>query len=149
MNSFYLHQVISEPNRITENCESLIDVICLSNSLSCTHGGTLDIIGCTDHVLVFCGLLIKNAEVSSAKYFYRNIKNIDMGSFAFDALHNIPWSHTGHIDSIDDKVNFLNECIITLFDLHAPLQQFNLKKNCTITFHVEIVHMKKSFWASS
>jgi hypothetical protein len=55
----------------------------------------------------FCELLIKNSEVSSDKYFYRNIKNIDIGSLAFDALHNIPWSHTGHIDSIDDKVNFL------------------------------------------
>jgi hypothetical protein len=74
MNSFYLHQVISEPTRITENSESLIDVICLNECL--------------------------------------------------------------------------NECIITLFDLHAPLQQFNLKKNCTITFQVEIFHMK-SFWASS
>jgi hypothetical protein len=63
MNSFYLHQVISEPTRITENSESLIDVICLSNSLSCTHGGTLDMIGCTDHVLVFCELLIETSKI--------------------------------------------------------------------------------------
>jgi hypothetical protein len=36
-------------------------------------------------------------------------------------------AHTGHI-SINDRVNFLNECIITLFDLHAPLKQFIKKK---------------------
>jgi hypothetical protein len=36
-------------------------------------------------------------------------------------------AHTGHI-SINDRVNFLNKCIITLFDLHAPLKQFIKKK---------------------
>jgi polysaccharide deacetylase 2 family uncharacterized protein YibQ len=43
-------------------------------------------------------------------------------------------------------VNFLNKSIITLFDLHAPLKQFNKKKNHKpyITYNLRLMIREKN-----
>ena len=59
LGDFDLCQIIRNPTRITENSESLIDVICVSRSVVVNSSDTMDMHGISDHMLVLCEVYIE------------------------------------------------------------------------------------------
>lgn len=50
----------------------------------------------------------------------RNYNFLNNDNFSRD-LQLVPFHHIFLLYNVDDKLNFLNNCILSLFDTHAPL----------------------------
>ena len=56
------------------------------------------------------------------------MKNINFLQFQTD-LEAMPWHIVYYIDNSDEKVKFLSECILLLFNTHAPVKTFKRNRN--------------------
>ncbi|XP_031339427.1 uncharacterized protein LOC116167944 [Photinus pyralis] len=96
LSNFELIQLIKEPTRITPKSATLLDVICVSNSLNINSCGT-------------------------------NLKNLNINSFTYDA-ERVNWQEINQCENINTRVHMLNECILELFDIHAPFVKIKPRK---------------------
>lgn len=124
-NSFNLNQVVTEPTRITNYSETLLDPIFINST--CVNTGTLNADMFTDHRLVFCDISFKLQKQRPATIVCRDFKNIDMEKFNAD-LVSIPWDNIFRMHNIEDKVKFLTDHILLLYDAHAPLKTVRVSK---------------------
>lgn len=142
LTNFNLCQIIKTPTRITATTESLIDVICVSNDVAVRNCNTMDMLNITDHLMVFCEVLIDDGKVCSDNIItYRNYKNFDANSFAIDATYNVPWANIFNLQDINAKVELLNNYILSLFDRHAPLCTLIKKRKQLpyITYNIKLM----------
>lgn len=117
-----LVQIMDEPTRITESTASLIDLI-LTNSENITGKGTID---CpfSDHLIIFCQVKCTMENKRSDNFSYRSLKNIDFDLFQRD-LEVIPFETIYNMENVDQKIEFLTNNLLALYDLHAPLRTIN------------------------
>lgn len=144
--NFELCQIINTPTRITANTESLIDVICVSNGVAVRSCDVLDMLNVTDHMLVFCEIYIENEKVVNDTITFRNYKNLDINSFAIDATYNVTWENIFNLNDINSKVDYLNNCIMSLFDRHAPVCTITKKRrhHPYITYNIKLMITSKN-----
>lgn len=121
LTNFDLCQVIKDPTRITNTTESLIDIICTSRDMTTKNCGTMDLLNITDHMMVHCNINIESEIVCPNIIYYRYFKDLDLNSFAIHAVHNTSWENIYNLHDHNSKVEFLNKCITSLFDVHAPI----------------------------
>lgn len=126
LDCFDLKQHINEPTRISGNSSTLIDIICTNTKDRVIDCGTLDILNMSDHRLTYCKLDIKVMKNPRRKVTYRDYSFFDSNEFAKDAS-SVNWNYINTLTHIDDKVDFLNRAIITLFDIHAPYRTVTVK----------------------
>lgn len=123
---FNLKQIINEPTRISDTSSSLIDIICVDKFRNVLDSGTTDLLNVSDHLLVFCDLDMSIEKLPPKKITYRDYQYFNINEFAFDA-NRINWEYISTLHDIDGKVEFLNNAIITLFDIHAPYRTTTIR----------------------
>lgn len=119
ISSFGFSQIINEPTRVTLTSQKIIDVIYVNCTHLVTSTGTLNGDLISDHRAVFCTMKSSHFRSKPKHITYRDFKHFSHADFCLD-LQMVPWDQVYYLDSIDDKVRFLTENIIALFDIHAP-----------------------------
>nr|CAI5823600.1 unnamed protein product [Callosobruchus analis] len=79
-----------------------------------------------DHNLISCKFKTQTAITKPKVYSYRDLKNIDLEKFGID-LRRTTWPIFDVAD-IDAKVAILEDTIINLFNIHAPLKTVKITK---------------------
>lgn len=120
-----LTQIITKPTRITELTEALIDLIIISDTSVVLNSGNIEL-NISDHELVFCNLDINN---KFEPYFitYRDFSAFNHNHFTNDLL-TIPFHHIYTFAHVEQKVQYFNDCLINLFNLHAPYKTTKILK---------------------
>jgi len=107
---YHLHQVITEPTRITENTSTLIDHIYVPDVNKVVDSGVIHI-GISDHSLVFVNTSIgthTKVNKTGHKYQYnRNNKHFNVTDFVTD-LNNVNWTPVTHCNDVNVAVNYLS-----------------------------------------
>lgn len=115
--SYNIKQLVTKPTRKT----SLLDIFAVTNTdlvnSNILHYDMHDI---TDHQLILCDLKLVHSKPSSKFKTFRNFKVFNLDNFTCD-LNRINWTTFYNTDDIDTKVKILNDKILQLFDVHAPL----------------------------
>lgn len=127
LESYNFVQLINEPTRITGTSSSLLDPIFVTNPNIIVNVGLLNADLISDHKLVFCDLSLKTSKSISKLITYRDFKNFNYNIFLQD-LHTLPWHVFIETADIDKKIQILNEFILKIFDIHAPLRQVKVTK---------------------
>ena len=126
--SLGLNQLISEPTRVTQESQTLIDHIYTNNeeTIQCVSVEKMCI---SDHFAVFCN---RKSHASACKNIhqvitYRSFKNFDEANFLSD-LSCVPWEMLENFDDIDDIVSVWNSLFLETLDKHAPIKSHRVKK---------------------
>nr|CAI5861241.1 unnamed protein product [Callosobruchus analis] len=106
MSTFDLKQIIDEPTRITFSTTTLIDLIMVNSDSEIVDTGTFDT-NLSDHFITYLQIQI-DASRTEPKLFEHD-------------LYRIPFNGLYDTDNIDSKVFILEDSIVKLFDIHAPL----------------------------
>lgn len=117
--TFGLDQIISMPTRISSISSTLID-LAWCNPESVLDSGVRDV-SVSDHFLIYISLTLEHIEPNVTQYVYRALKNINLVDFQLD-LEGAPWHNIFLLNNIDTKVAFLTNTILSIFDIHAPVQ---------------------------
>lgn len=124
IDSLNLQQIVKEPTRVTNTCVSLLDVILVSNDKNNFESGVKDT-GISDHFLTFYNFQ-HNEENITKKFKFRNLKGIDR-----DLLHNFlnmtPFEDIVYLGNVNLKVAALNDYLINIFNVLAPITQVTSK----------------------
>lgn len=118
LDTFGLYQIIDAPTRVTHNTFSLIDLILVDNADSVQDCGVIEC-DLSDHYAVFCTIGVNRTIHMPRFHRYRNFKHFNMQAFECN-LRSIGWEQIYEIKNVDDKLEFLVEHIVNLFDFHAP-----------------------------
>lgn len=127
MEIYNLDQIVDEETRITSHSRTLIDIICLSRNIEWSNYQSVDLLNMTDHFLIECELLITFKPSRPKVVEFRDFSNFNSEYFAMDA-ELINWNHILELDNIDDKIDYFNSAVLSLFDFHAPLKKATVNK---------------------
>lgn len=125
--TYDLNQLISEPTRVTNTSSTLLDIIAISNDAIIGAINVVDVPEISDHFLTSCE--INNISIDNNIKFvkYRDFKNFNEQLFV-DDLNKIEWDHIFSMNDVDDMLNFFNENVLYLFDVHAPQRTVRVSK---------------------
>lgn len=123
--TFNFVQLITEPTRITNTTTALLDLILVNFENTC-GAGVVDA-QISDHFLVHCTIMFNITEGPERIFKYRALKHINFENFQSD-LESIPWNNIYHINNIDDKIGFVTDNILQLFNTHAPMKSIKCSK---------------------
>ena len=127
LSSTGLNQVIESPTRVTGNSSTLIDFVITSEFVQLKESGTVSVSDVSDHELVFADILCNLNKTKETAQVYRNFKQVNE-VLLYDQLRSIPWNNIFDMPSIEEKVDFFNNNINTLMNIHAPLKSCVFKK---------------------
>ena len=103
MDKYGLRNVISDPTRITEKTETLIDIIITSEESKIVKAGRIDP-GISDHKLVYAVINLKHKRKRPQLREVKNYRNTNFTALR-DTLENTPWWVSSVFDEVDDKLN--------------------------------------------
>ena len=127
--SLGLSQLISEPTRVTNNTQTLIDHIYTNNEDN-IRSVNVEKLGVSDHYGIFCN---RSSHFSSEKnnehqvITYRSFKSFDEACFLND-LCMVPWEIIENFDTIDDVVLAWTSLFTEVLDKHAPIKSHRIKR---------------------
>ena len=126
--SLGLTQLISEPTRVTQESQTLIDHI-YTNNEETIQSVSVEKMCISDHFAVFCN---RKSHASFSKnthqvITYRSFKNFEEAYFLSD-LSSVPWEILEQFDNVDDIVNVWNTLFLEILDKHAPIKSHRVKK---------------------
>lgn len=119
LETFNLKQIIEVPTRVTETSESLLDLIIVSMEEDIVEKGVIEN-ELSDHHLTHCTLQVCGGRGGPRIFTYRNFKHFEYEKFQTD-LFQIPWYVMFDLNSVDEKLDYLVNNLIYLFDIHAPM----------------------------
>lgn len=135
-------QLITQPTRITQTSQKTIDVIYCNCPQFLTSSGVLNTDLISDHSLIFCNLNVY-CDKSKPKFItYRDYKNFNLDQFLND-LNGIRWNDIFLINNINNKIKFLSDNIVDLFDKHAPLRTSRISKAYSPWLTSVVKHLMK------
>ena len=126
--SLGLTQLISEPTRVTQESQTLIDHI-YTNNEETINSVYVEKMCISDHFAVFFCNRKSHASVCKNTHqviTYRSFKNFDEAYFLSD-LSCVPWDILEHFDNIDDIVSIWNSLFLEILDKHAPIKCHRVK----------------------
>lgn len=127
LNSYNLVQLVGEPTRITNEKQSLLDLIIAPEDLKITNVETFDLNGVSDHLATVCK--IHSTKVRSA---VKLISRRDYSTFEeveFNAdISRQNWNQIYSLTDVNSMLNFLNETLGIVFNIHAPIRTFRVTK---------------------
>lgn len=127
LDSLNFIQVIEAPTHISTNNFSLIDFIIVSNKNIVLNSQVFNSEGISDHEIISC---ILNFNINSSNVIYRTYR--DLSTFNHNLflsdLQSISWHFILHYDNLNDKITFLNNNLLEIFTLHAPLKTSKFSK---------------------
>lgn len=123
-----LTQIVNAPTRIALNSISLIDLIIVSNNYnSVVNAKVLPVDHLSDHDLI---LVVVNVVQVQNKPTFKNIR--DFRSFNQDIFYanllSLPLEDMNNLQDVSDKVELLNNHLISLLDRHAPTRKIRITK---------------------
>lgn len=146
LDSVGLKQLIDIPTRTTNNSATLIDLILVSRDLVIKSDGVIPMPELSDHDLIFCDFTVANfKKTMPCIKEYRDFKNFNYNQFSED-LKSVPWKNIYDISEINGKIDFLNENLNILLDLHAPkkVSRFTRQNKPWITENVkELINLRE------
>lgn len=123
-----LFQIVDKPTRVTDESETLLDHILTTDCDFASNSSVLSVSReVSDHCLTYCCVKFFNLKPAPVFKTVRDFKNIDHVHFRADLL-SIPWNNIYHMDDVNRKVQFLNDGIIALLNLHAPYKTYRITK---------------------
>lgn len=123
-----LSQLITEPTRVTENTQTLIDHLLVSDEEIVVKCGVVDVHSdVSDHDMIYCVLNCEKQGNYPIFLSRRDLRRFDRELFYADlTASNLDYIYS--IDDVDIKINFLTDVLLTLFDLHAPIRNIRVTK---------------------
>ena len=144
--SFNLSQLIKAPTRITEETESLIDVIISPSPKQIKHS---DVVHCSisDHDLIYAILELKKPRSKPVYITTRSFKHYNAPSFAYD-ISQVPWNIVEIFDDVDDQLFVFNELFNDVLNEHAPIKTFKVRgrPNPCITPEIRELMKTRNYW---
>lgn len=128
MSAYDFSPYINEPTRITSTTEKIIDVLFANCTDFITNSGTIPADLISDHHAIFCEVNISVSRTTPKIVRYRDFKNFSRDSFYQD-LRNICWDDIFYINNLEEKVTFIANNILYLFDTHAPYVSARITKS--------------------
>lgn len=120
-----LKQIVNKPTRITNLTETLLDVILVSDSSLVKMCDNLDV-DLSDHELTYC-ILKFDTKVVPHFITYRPLNKINLINFVND-LEQLSLQNIYLIEDVSNKVEYLNNCLLGLFDFYAPYKTIKISK---------------------
>jgi hypothetical protein len=120
-------QLINEPTRITENSQTLIDLILVCNINFVTSTKIIHTHNISDHAMVMCETTWELHRTPLRFTTSRSYRDFNYNNFLTD-LMNLDWREFLYAKNVNDKVKIFNYMIISLFDIHAPLRTIRITK---------------------
>lgn len=127
LNNYGLHQQIELPTRVTGNSSTLIDVIITSSNNIVVESNVLKMDDISDHSLVTCNLKIKKDKQEPKFFTFRDFSKFNYHDFLQD-LYSINWGHIYLLENIDEMLQFWNNNLLHLFNIHAPFKTVRATK---------------------
>ena len=130
--SFNFTQLVTEPTRVTENSETLIDHV-YTNTPENIIDISVPVLAISDHYPV-CNTrkLSKSFNKGPVHKFitYRDTKRFNETNFLYD-LKNQPWSVIDIFDGASDALDFFTSIFNSVLSNHAPKKQRRVKRQKT------------------
>ena len=123
--TYNLNQMVTQPTRITDSTEALLDIILVSNAKQVIEAKVLPS-SISDHDLVYVTLRLKKQRTPSTFRTIRSFKNYSSERFNND-ITRAPWSVLETFDDPDDKLHAFNLLFNEILDRHAPLKTIRLR----------------------
>ena len=124
--TFNLTQLINLPTSVTENSQSLIDVIMTSNKELVTSGGVLTS-SMSDHNLIYLLLYSKIPRAKPSYVSVRSYRNYSPQKFRED-LQFVPFHIANFFDDVSDQVEVYSILFLDVLNEHAPIKRINETK---------------------
>ena len=125
MRSLDLSQIKTEPTRIAETSESLIDVILVNNQHRIVDSGVVSL-SVSDHSLIYCVLKAGVPKAKRRTIEYRSFKRCDENAF-IQELNNVPCHVDDNESNVNDAVLIWNRLFNEVADSHARLKKRRVK----------------------
>lgn len=120
-------QTIDEPTRITQYTSTLLDPIFVRSIFTICESGTINADVISDHRVTYCNMNLPICKQRQKIVTFRDFKHFDNDAFHKDLLE-INWDSIYYASHIDEKIHILNENIVNLFNIHAPLKTVRVNK---------------------
>ena len=122
-----LHQLISEPTRVSEYSETLLDLMITDSPGYVLNSGVLSPISTSDHSVVFCSFLMthfKDRPFKRSVWDYKRANFDDLNN----TLNNAPWD-TGLavFDSINDSVSYWSDLFLDTCKQFIPFREVTIR----------------------
>ena len=144
--SFNLIQMINSPTRVTEETESLIDVIITSTPKQIK---TTEVMHCSvsDHDLIYATLELKKARPKPVYITTRSFKHYNSASFSCD-ISQAPWSVAEIFDDVDAQLFIFNSLFNEILDQHPPLKTVKVRgrPNPCTTPEIRELMKTRNYW---
>jgi len=113
------------PTRITDHCESLLDLILTNNPT--VHKKTVTYYeDLSDHFIISTFLSLNPNRQPKTLVHKRSFKNFSSDTF-FDYCKYLPFHLISDIEALDDKVSFLTDLISSALNIFAPFKTFRIR----------------------
>nr|CAI5863907.1 unnamed protein product [Callosobruchus analis] len=119
LDSVGLSQFITQPTRITITTQTLIDLICISNSGAVISSGVTSVNAISDHELVCCTLSTNN-QSTPVVHSYRDYRNLNI-NYLTSEFKSLPWRVLYDLEGVGEKTEFFNCAVLALQNRHAPI----------------------------
>jgi len=113
------------PTRVTDNSESLIDLI-LTNKPDNFFNTKTYFEDISDHFIISTAIKFSKRRPPRKLITKRSFKHFDAESF-FNYCKYIPFHHVQCLTNLDEKIDFLNTNILNALDLFAPTKTFRVR----------------------
>ena len=146
-NLLSLTQLITEPTRVTQNAESIIDLIFTSAPGLHTASGVIPIT-LSDHFLTFTVLNLKSCKKPSCKVTHRNYKHFKEHLFLNDIAFSQAFSLVPYITNVMHAWTIWKSEFIRLCNKHAPITDHKVKQrnNPWVTKTVRNLMQQRDYW---
>ena len=119
-----LKQLISEPTRITDHSQTLLDVLFTSSPDVFSSSGATECVG-SDHLMIF-GEHKEEVKLPAKVCTVRSFKKCEEKALLSD-LGSAPWQVMDSFDDVNDKLSYWMTLFLSVVDKHAPLMKVRMK----------------------
>ena len=120
-----LKQMITEPTRVTNNSNSLIDLLFVSHPDTFTKAGCLDVLD-SDHLMNYGVYCTERSQQTPRVKSVRTFKQCNTGKLIED-MEEAPWSVMDTLESIDDMWDYWKSLFLSVLDQHAPRRKVRMR----------------------
>lgn len=121
-----MEQLVKEATRITDESETLIDIIMTSKELKCNKVSVVHNKSLSDHATILADLQVAKPNIVNRIRFSRNLLDINLSIFEQD-LYSLDWKAILNNQDVNCMVDLLNNYILSIFDKHAPIKRKIIK----------------------
>lgn len=128
MDIFAFENLISGATRITDNSQTLLDLVLTNSKLRVLQAGVSNP-HVSDHALVYAILRVFSPKCRSQKICFRSMKNFDVDKFC-DDLNYAPFvTVMNSFEDVNDNLFAFESMYTSILDEHAPMKTVRVRGN--------------------